>query len=708
MFARIVRAVTAPLPFADSARLVEVPGRPALDVADPGPEFTAAAAYWRPTLAYFGSVAEVQVTSGFLTVLGIRPTRGRDLIAGHRECLISESYRQTHGTGPVPLAGAEVGTSCPVVGVLPAGFHFPYASDVWEGSPDRAVNGKVTIARLADRVPLQVSEERFNAQPLRTYLLGDQWELLRETSLSGLLFLLLVLAAITNLLWLRCVRRADEVTIRLALGAGQRRITVDFLREVLLQAVVGTVLGLALLGWGRSLEGHFLPAGNLLGSPSWASAVAVSAIIALLCALVCGSAAIAMVRRNRRFVSVRSHVFAGTQAAVCMALLVSVLLMVHSVMRRLSLPPGFRPEGVLAVRLIPPPPPSLVAAVHHGGPGSLAFQKGEALWHTQAKASFAAAQERIAGLPGIEATAAIVPAPFDAVIHPTRVYLANPNAGDNVPYVMGHVAAIGPDALTLLGVPLLEGRTFSASEDSGAAVVSRSLADRFWPGRSALGQTFYARGQTVRVIGVVGDIRENSLDPAQILPTAYLRLTDFTLADLLIRAQARADAAAIAAEVRRVLPMPVGATPPPIAMLSAEQAAPWTHQKMLLGLLTVFATMAGVVAAAGVWAHSAQTAAQRRREIGVRLALGATRGGVVRMMLAAALRPLLWAVPAGCLLAYLAAEAMGHLLYGTSQADPWAYLTATGLLTAVGTAVSLWPGFAAGRTDPAEALRAER
>ena len=114
LFARVVQTATAPLPFADSARLVEVPGRPALDVTEPGPEFTAAAAYWRPTLAYFGGVAEVQVTNDFLTVLGVKLARGRDLMAGHKECLISESYWRTHGTEPVPLAGAEVGTSCPV------------------------------------------------------------------------------------------------------------------------------------------------------------------------------------------------------------------------------------------------------------------------------------------------------------------------------------------------------------------------------------------------------------------------------------------------------------------------------------------------------------------------------------------------------------------------------------------------------------------
>ncbi|MEZ4411764.1 MAG: ADOP family duplicated permease [Gemmatimonadales bacterium] len=525
------------------------------------------------------------------------------------------------------------------------------------------------------------------------------------TWLAGvaLLVLLIACANVGNLLLARALRRRREIALRLALGVSRGRLLRQLLTESLLLAMLGGALaiGMASVGGGL-LRRTMLPGSEGLGTLSDPRTLVFSAVVAVLAAVLCGLAPAAQLLRSDLASALKGSSREGSyqrsrvritllvlQGALSVVLLVGAGLFVASLRAVRADPLGYDADRVVYVESV---------------------YRGETLTRDAMDQLQQRLVTRAGALPGVEAAARTATVPFymdwGEDIFVPGVDSAS-NRGDFI------FQAVSGDYFQAMGTRILQGRGITNEDRAGSRpviVVSESMAALLWPGQNPLEKCVRVRSESAPcqdVIGVAEDIKRGSLreDPGLMY---YVPLEQVPTPTNGIFVRTTAPASVAAAEVRRQLQaeMPGTAylTAVPLSDLVAPEMRSW---QLGATLFTVFGGLALLVASIGLYSVVAFTVAQRRQEMGIRVALGATTGGVVRMVVGDAVRVMGLAVGLGLAASLAAARWVEPMLFRTSPGDPVILGGVATTLLIVGVVASLAPAWRAAQTDPVAALKSE-
>ena len=686
-------------------------------------------------------IVGAEVTAGFFGLLGVAPALGRDFSAeDHRHTLammLSDGYwRRRFGGDPSVVGRVRTiaGRAYTIVGVMPAGFDPPRlgwldTQDVWFPMPrtaQRRAWGRslIVLARLAPGVShgRAAAEMRTVADGLAAEIPADRGWSAVVTSLAGemtgaarttLLVLLgavalLLLIAVTNVSLLTVVamrRRGAELAMRRAMGATDRRIFRQLLTQSLLLAGVGAAAGLASAPAGLRLLLAILPpdvprAGAIrLDAPVLLLSTAVAALAAMAFGVAsartgAASATEGLARAggdHRATPRTGGGTLVAIEIALALALTVMAALMGRSLMHLRDVDLGFDPAGTVVARVGLP-------GDRYGSPASQ-------------RAFFDALLTRVRSVPGVEAAGIVSARPLSGIGPATTV--SDPASalppGASAPVADVRIADDG--ALQALGIPILAGRPFDASEDASGLpqiIVTRDLADTFWPGGDAVGRRLHAAiydDLTGEIVGVVPPI--HLIDPrTPARPAIFLPASRFpdTQRDLVVRTSAAPESIvptlrAMVAALDRSLPLYLAA---PLSDLVSRSLA---SDRFTASMLAAFAAAALALAAIGVFGVLSADVASRRKEIGIRLALGSTGAGILGMLARQALRRAAAGIAAGTVMALFAARAMRALLFGVTAFDPVSLVLVAAVVLAVALGATLLPGLGAIRRAPLGALR---
>jgi predicted permease len=564
--------------------------------------------------------------------------------------------------------------------------------------------------------------ERLTLAPMKTRALGGDSPATIERFILLLvgvvaLTLLIGCANLANLLIARSAGRRQEVGLRLAVGATRGRVMRQMLIESALLTTLGGIAGLGVASATlRLLSAYQLPGGidiATLGLSLNGWTLAATAGLALLTGLLCGAAPAWQGSRTNPITTLRGMptpglkagsagglrrafdtrgVLVGAQIAISLVLLAGSGLFLRGLVRALDMPTGLNPAGVIAASVNPSLVGYDVAA---------------------ARRFYAEALDRVRALPGVTAAAWTTMIPSNGSMS-MQTEIAG-RAVDNGPAPEFYASQVGPDYFAAAGTRLLSGRSFTTSDHQQAppvAIISRTAADAFWPGRDPLGaQLRPGNGEWRTIVGVVEDVTLRELGETPV-PFVYYAF-DQPLgglsrgtgpAHLLIRVDSdeAARAGPMAAHLRSVDPRVPLYDVMPFGEHVRELVMP---QRMGAMLLTLFSALALSLAAIGIYGIAAHAAALRTREIGIRLALGAERGDIRRMVLSQALLPVLWGIPAGMGMAAWAAQFAQVFLHDVSPRDPWTFAAVSTALVVLALAATWLPARRAARLDPVVALR---
>jgi predicted permease len=681
-----------------------------------------------------------RVTANFFSVLGVQPALGRTFTddedrSGAAVTVISHGLWLRRYGGNPNVIGADVmmnGSRRSIIGVMPRGFVFRSREiDFW--NPIQFTPAETTtrgshflnvVARLAPGVTLEQARQdmhdvarRLTDQfpdtntrvgavviPLKEDLLGDAGlQLIVLMSAAGCV-LLIACANIAGLLLSRAMSRRGEMAVRSALGATSRRLVRQMVIESLILALAGGALGLALVPAGMTVLQAMVPVG-LEGSSGLDGTLLGFALVAalgtgLLFSLVPAAHTARASLQQTLHEAGRSRIGSRTmtrdalvvvQVATALVLLVAAGLLLRTLdnLRRIDL--GFRAGNLLTMRT------TLPASKYQDPTVRLAF--------------YDRVIADVRALPGVEDAAYISTLPFLSV--------GNTSGYD----VEGQATRLGQDSLfrvgtanylRTIGVQLLEGRLLLDSDNRDAprvVVINETFARQHWPGESALGRRvrFGSKDPWRTIVGVVRDVRERGYElemkPGTYVPYAQ-QLTSWFPESLVIRTTR--DSTAIAQAARRI----VASVDPdqPVAAVRTmneivdQNVADRTDQTRLVG---AFAGLALLLAGIGLYGVLSYGVSQRAREIGLRMALGASAGSVTRLVIGRGLTLTALGLGIGLAAAWAAARSLTTLLYGVQAADPATFGGVVALLAAVALAACTVPALRAARVDPMEVLRQE-
>jgi putative ABC transport system permease protein len=588
----------------------------------------------------------------------------------------------------------------PAVGRLRSGVTFEAA----QRDMDRVA------AELARAFPADNKDRGIQLVMLRRGYLGATRALVLMLFGAVGLFLLIACANVVGLQLVRSAGRQREVALRIAIGANRGRLVQQLVVEGVTLALASAVVGLAVADWGLAGLTALAPDGVL---PPYArpSIDLVAFGFALAVALGCGVlVGVIPALRTSRLDLVgglkdgtrgSAHGFSrrgglsGQQllvvgeAAIALMLLVGAGLMVRSLQRQLAVDPGFRAEGVLRARLVLP----------------LQYD------HKRRIQAIEQLRTRLSGIPSVRAVAIGSGLPFGGAITASFIYV--PDVNDSFRYYRHFVA---PDYFTALGVRLVRGRTFTAADrDStpGVAVISEATARRIWRGSNPVGRRLRyggPDGEEVTIVGVVGDVRFRDLTTPLLTsePDIYFPIAQISPRNLHIALRSSLAPEQLATAMRRE----IAAIDPTIPLFGLQPLAEMLHQQTATGrfgsvVLTAFGLSALVLAAVGLYGVLAFIVSLRRREIGIRLALGATSGRVLEGVIGQGTSLAATGLAIGVLIAFFSTRVIESQLFGIGARDPLVFAGAGLSLLLVAVAASWIPARRAAHVDPQIALRAE-
>ena len=720
-------------------------------------------------------VGSAAVSRDFFRVMGVAPMLGREFVPEELHpgaapvALVSHGYWRQRLGNSADLASFKLKIEdkvYSVVGVLPPGFSFPDDTEVWvprdlfEHLPSRTAHNWEVVARLRDNATL--AEARSDLSSIAHHLkqqfgsdinLTDaRVEPLRESVtasvrpallmlLGAVGFLLLVgCANVANLMLTRAAARERELAIRTALGAGRGRLLRQFLAESLLVSLAAGSLGVLAALWGVNalvvLAPQNLPrlAEVSVNLPVLAFALGVSIVVAMglgvLTALraTSGDPQGALAEGSRGHAgSLRSQrlgrLLVAWQLAITLVLLVGAGLLGRSLLRVLSIDPGYRINNVVTMELEMP------AATTPADRSRTAIGLGGGFAGERGAANFVNALfERLRAIPGVEQVGGSTVLPLASTFHPDGAFLlldrkpviTKPEDADRLfqtaPTGHADFCAASEGYFRALGIPLLRGRLFSDRDVADAphvAVISESLARATWPNQDPVGRTIEFGNmdgdlRLLTVVGIVGDVRDQSLErpPA---PTVYVNYRQRLRggSDFSVVLQTGGDTSATVAAARNIVRELDPEAVPRFRTFQQVFATSVATRRFNLTLVGVFAATALVLALAGIYGVTAYWVEQRTREIGVRMALGAVPGDVLRLVLAHGLGTVVAGVAFGLAGSFALTRAMQSLLFGVSPFDPITFLGVAFLLAAVALLASYIPARRATRIDPMVALRYE-
>jgi putative ABC transport system permease protein len=711
-------------------------------------------------------VPSTEITASLLPTLGVAPMLGRnftedeDRPGGARVAILSHALWERRYGADRSIIGKPIqvdGVAREVVGVMPPSFRFPdETAELWTpmaidrahlntGNFNRNAIGRlragVTLAaaaaemqpvlmRLPDDVPGMMTRGMFEQakiqvvlHPLRDDVVGDIRPIL-FTVLGTVGFVLLIACAnVANLMLVRAEGRTKEVAVRSALGATPRGIVTLYLGESLVLATAGAALGIGLAYGALGLLLRFAPAG--LPRASEISIDVASLGIAVAIAIVTGLffTAVPFIRAGRSELTpmlrdgsrgstsgrerqrVR-NAFVVAQVALALVLLVGSGLLARSFQRMRAVDPGFNPDNVLTLRL------SL--------PGATYRTTGDiARFYTQL-------MNRLATIPGVQAAGATSKLPLVDIggSHNGAWIADRPITKDELPSVHS-TASVTQDYFKAMGIPIIEGRTFrddGSDRPSHEMVVGRAFARHFWPNESAIGKQITTGGPEASwstIVGVVGDVHDESLtkpvdemiyQPIVSVVQATPAEPDTIVAEnsLALTIRMSGDAMATFPAIRReIWALDRNLPLVNVRALSDVLEGAMARTTFTLIMIGTAAGAALLLGAIGIYGVISYMVSLRTREIGVRMALGAQRDQVRRMVVRQGLVLAVIGVGIGLVGALALARLISSLLYGIAPHDPLTLGAVTAGLLGVAAVASWLPAMRAARIDPIEALRAD-
>jgi predicted permease len=705
------------------------------------------------------------VAPNYFTMLGVKPQLGSvfdpaDRTPGFNEqAVISDGLWKRAFGGDRSVLGRVVqldSDSYRIIGVMPAGFQAPERTrderntEVWpafgfSGAPLTAFDQRSThfvgaIARIAPGVTLAEAQERVDVLvrtlrrqfaadyppasdwrvrlvPLRDSVVGNVRQPLLFIFGAVLLVLLIGCTNVANLLLARATARGREMAVRQAIGGAPSRLTRQLLTESLVLALIGGILGLAIVvAFGGSLMrlvpdsvprltdvsinwsvllfafGLTLAAGALFGA---APALHVRSLDVNRMLKQQGRASTGSVeqRRSRRVLVI-------TEFALSLVLMIAACLLLRSFWGLLRAPLGFEPQNVTIVHTRLPYPNDPKEDLYATAADEAPFVRDVA--------------RRIAALPGVEDVAlgsgAAVP-----LNHPQQdqnvlrpLFEGRATAGEEPPFVSG--SEVTPEYFHLLGVKLLRGRVFDDFDTDNApsvAVINEAMARTYWQNEDPLGKRVRLSPQAAwtTIVGVVANARIESLASADV-PQLYASLYQRKGKHLAILVRGNLESAAIARDVREQVQsinaaLPVFGAETLTKTVSASLAA----RRFSMEIIAMFALIALLLAGLGIYGVIAYMVNERTQEIAMRLALGASRGDVVRMVVCQGVELAAAGAAVGLAGAVIVSRMMAGLLYGVSYLDPLTFGSVTVVLGTVAVAACYLPARRATGVDPIVALR---
>jgi predicted permease len=547
------------------------------------------------------------------------------------------------------------------------------------------------------------------------------------------LVLLIACANVANLLLARAAGRQREIAIRVAIGAGRPQIVRQLLIESLLLAFVGAVAGLAVGVWGArvllTLSPGDLPRTEDLAAASfWTALVdwrllAFTAGIAVLTAVLFGLAPALQLARpdlghtlkegggargttSRRAARTRSGLVIA-ETALAVTLLVGATLLIRTFMALHDVRPGFDVRGVLTLQ-------TSLAGTKYGTTSRVEILKRSVI-------------ERLEAVPGVDVAATAISLPTEGGVDlPFRVE-GRALQGTDLYHGDENWRSISPNYFRALSIPVLRGRAFEDRDTAGAAavvIVNNAFAAKHFPGADALGQRItIGKGlgpefedPTREIVGIVGDVRENGLDseppPLMYVPNAQMSDALTQLGNSLIPARWVVKTSGTFSGLPQAIQQVFQAVDPalpiaevrPLEQLVAQSIA---RQNFNMVLLTIFGAIALLLAAVGVYGLMSYSVEQATHDIGVRLALGATRGDILSLVLGHGMKLTVSGLVVGTAAALAASRLLTRMLYGVSAGDPATYALVVGALAAIALVACYLPARRAMRVDPIIALRQE-
>ncbi len=698
------------------------------------------------------------VTNTFFNVLGVPAALGRtfspdrDPPSGDRVAVLSYGFWQSEYAGDATALGRQLKLGedqYTIVGIMPPGFEFPGERQLWAAAryqvPDppfdfgddpaevRGAEYFDVIGRLragvdmshaqsemdliASRLETQYPEtnagEGIGLVELREDIVGSVRPVLYVLLAAVGFVLLIACANVANLLLVRAACRDREMALRVALGAGRRRILRQLVTESVLLSMIGAGIGVALARWGTralfALAPADIPRAAEVHTDIWV--LGFTAAVAIVTGVLFGLAPATRVFAGTSLSSalvgggrhtgglggsrLRNALIVG-EVGVSLMLLVGAGLMVRTLQTLNRVDPGFRAQNILAAYV--------------------ALPSQKYIEDAKVLTFYRSVLERVRALPGVESSGAILSLPVSPGINGDIGF----EIEGRTEYEHGDVHAgyqlASPDYFDAIGIPLLRGRVFTEADREDAplvAVINEALADLYWPGEDPVGQRVTWGGgdddeaDWATIVGIVGNTRHNGLDE-EVRPETFRPFPQSPMPFMTFVIRSAVDPTDMTTAVRQVV-IGVDSEQPlsKVAMMESILADSLGWRRFNMFLLGVFALAAMVMAAVGLLGVLSFSVTQRSSEIGIKMALGARTGLVVRQIVWEGLRLSLIGLALGGLGAFGATRLMSNMIYGVSANDPLSYVLGAALLAATAVVATLLPALNAARVDPMRALQTE-
>jgi putative ABC transport system permease protein len=695
-------------------------------------------------------VQAVRVSANWFSVLRARPIAGRffadndDRPGGPNVVILSEQLWRRDFSGDPNVVGKLVRINAApftVIGVVSAEQRYPLTADLWmpkqmvasefnDGS--RGARWLGLLARVKDDVAIpdatnevrQISEamekqfpevlreRRARLSTVQDYLTGDMQKPLFIMLGAVALVLLIACANVANLLLVRATAREGEMAVRTALGAGRGRLVRQLLTESVLLSIAGAAVGLLVAKFGMHEILSRAPANLPLVSTVSIDGrtLALTAIVALLTGIVFGILPALQVGKNDLATALRSggrgsrsrpaanrakQAIVVTEVALAVTLLTGAGLLLHSFAKLLSVDPGFRPEGVISMKVSLPPRTYDSTAIRN---------------------FIRAVEDRAKALPGAKDVALANFIPLDGASYGFTFEVRGqpPIRPSDQPST--EVRQVTADFFAALGMPVLRGRSIAESDQPGTTkvlVINQSLAKKFFPTGDAVGQwltlgwTGDTLGDSRQIVGVVGDVRSAALADAP-EPTVYVPIMQAPYQSLSILVRSNASPATLAAPLRAII-RDIDHEVPVYSVQTMEERVTSSvgRQKFYATLIAVFAAVALALSAVGLYGVIAYAVSQRTHELGVRVALGASADRITRMVVGEGLKLTATGAVLGVAGSLLAGRLISTLLFGVTAVDPVTLAGVVAVLAIVAMLASWLPARRAARIDPLTAIRGD-
>ena len=701
----------------------------------------------------------LSVKGEFFETLGVRPIRGNTFCLNNEQYCIFISYRiwQNEFNGANDTIGKIIQLDkgkYNIAGIMPKNFDFPVGVDYWVLSANLhawdvnegiqilgRLRPEISIARAM--IGLGVFKFGINGkdvptlQSFKTIFYGDRAPLLLMLGAVAVLFLLLVCAGVMNLLVTQGLGRRPEMALRLVHGASRRNLICKLLRETLPLVVVGALVGL----WLSEIVNVWLRTQfpTLMGGE-----IAVPVKMAYFAALVFAVTIIGGLTPalhttgvdlnkylasgaifKRRLFSMQ-ELLAGVQLALALALLIGIGLLLRNLMFNFNIPIGWSPNEIAVVATQFPPEPKLNIFDLNDSKRKADFMKRYAMFSQEFR-------HQLNTIPGVIAAGALTPIPFSleaemAGLNQSTVAYKNWPPDQSV-YAIGINVLVSPEVFNVLEIPLIAGRSFtefdlrnyleyiilrggslatknqSFREISTTAIINQALARKFWTGENAIGKTIYDElGEPRVIVGVVQDFYMGGKNK-QIIPTVFIPYPGAESGGqpFLVRLHSEA----LIKDLRqRLSALDTGSVDIEIMSLVDYTSDPKANINLAFQFLGCFALLGVVVAGLGVYATTTLMATSRNKEIGIRMAMGAQTGDILRFVLWRGLRPIIIGVPVGLWLAGILAKFLSSLIV-LNIIDPLVWTLSCVVLFSIAAIASFIPALHAIRVNPLDVLRKE-